>query len=295
MPSRSPHLALLGLTTLLLPAAADAATRQIFLWYPDGETPPASVRKICPSGTPPAFNCRSGPDVDACRREVQTQLDRWYADFDAVFTYDVPADGVYDTVVVASDGAWCSGDPRTESRSPLVTCNDSPGGSVAIFTCGQDAKRCATLIAKEQAHLVGLQHTGSTQDVMSSELSADHMGFEDAMNRTSSSGCPVQNSYRLMLERLGPWTGGPKPAPTPPAPRTEPPPNDAGPAEPDAAPAPDAAAEVLPPPGKDAEAAAPESDSGCGCRVGGLAAGNPGSSPWLALAIMSWFLRRRRR
>jgi hypothetical protein len=189
-----------------------AASRRVFVWFADGGPSPASVQEIC-FGSPPAFRCSFGT-FDSCRKQIQVFLDRWYADFDVVFTYAPPNDGApFDTIVVASEGAWCGADERTVSRSPLPACTAMARGAVAVFKC-DDAKLCATTMAKEHAHILGLQHTGSPTDVMHDLVGPDHDGFED---KDSLSGAPrcgrTQNSYRLMLERAGKWAGGPKPDP----------------------------------------------------------------------------------
>jgi MYXO-CTERM domain-containing protein len=297
-----------GMVALLLGLAAVAppahATRRILVWYADGGPPPASARKIC-FGTPPPFQCAFGLSVDDCRQQVQQLLDRWYGDFDAIFTHVPPTDsGPFDTVIVSSEGAWCGVDERTESRSPLPACTDMGSGSVAIFHC-PDAKKCATLIAKEQAHIVGLQHTNSETDVMDERARAAHDGFEDRDNPSTVPRCGrLQNSYRLMLERLGTWPGGPKPEPgVQPPPSIDagtPPPVDAAvdedaPVNPD--PQPDAldahddvSVPPFPPPDPGAPAKAPA--SGCSCAL----AATDATTPWLplgaVLAVALWRLRR---
>lgn len=206
------------------------AARRIFVWFADGGLPPRATPKSC--GTPPPFRCNQGPTVDDCRRPIQALLDRWYADFDVVFTYTPPAvdAGPVDTVIVASEGAWCGADARTASRSPLPTCADMGSGVVMIFHCGDDAKKCATLIAKEQGHLVGLQHTGSPTDVMNELAGIEHDGFEDRENLSAAPRCGSrQNSYQLMRTRLGAWPAGmPKPDPGVPPPPNLPGLGDAG-------------------------------------------------------------------
>jgi hypothetical protein len=164
------------------------------------------------AASPPRLQCPFSPSLPSCRAEVQTFLDRWYADFNVVFTYQRPAAGNYDTIIVTGDGAWCFVDPSAISFSPEPTCSDVGGGPVVLFKC-DSAKACASLVAKEQAHNVGLSHTLSPTDVMNGAATA-HDGFEDRDNAVSDGKCRVrQNSYRLMLERLGPWPGGPKPSP----------------------------------------------------------------------------------
>ncbi|HEY0712970.1 MAG TPA: hypothetical protein VGF45_09875 [Polyangia bacterium] len=189
------------------------ASRRVFLWFADGGVPPTAVGEICLGGRPPPFRCVAGP-VDTCRQEILGWLDRWYADADVLFTFAEPTEGPFDTVALTSDGAWCDADARTVSRSPLPLCTAVPRGSIAIFRCGEDAKACATLVAKEQAHLLGLQHTGSANDVMNEYGGTLHDGFEDRDNPLTSARCGrQQNSLRLLLERAGRWPGGPKPPP----------------------------------------------------------------------------------
>ncbi|HEY0709219.1 MAG TPA: hypothetical protein VGG33_20585 [Polyangia bacterium] len=204
--------AVVGLVCLAgVPSAQ--ASRRVFLWFADGGEPPASVREICLGGRPPAFRCVAGP-VETCRQAILAHLDRWYAAVDVVFSFAAPTEGLFDTVALTSDGAWCDADARTVSRSPLPLCTAVPKGSIAIFRCGDDAKACATLVAKEQAHLLGLQHSASATDVMNEVAGTLHDGFEDRDNTLTSAKCGrQQNSYRLLLERAGRWPGGPKPDP----------------------------------------------------------------------------------
>lgn len=309
VPLRSPPTTSLArallVVGLLLGAAGDTAAevaepRRVFLWFPDGGPLPPNTPKICGGNSPPAYSCTFAPTIAECRSEIQRWLDRWYADFNLVFTYQQPSSGPFDTIIVSHEGAWCFADPRTTSQSPLPTCMPVESGWVATFQCGADARRCASIIAQEQAHLVGLNHTPSTTDVMNDLFLPDHDGFEDADNPVSGTQCRrPQNSYRLMLERLGPWPGGAKPAPEQPGEI----PADGG-AEPDGLvvgpadafnedgmtelPEVDAAPDVPPWP---AEAPA-GSSSGCGCTLGGAAGTSPaGAASLLVLLAAALTLR----
>jgi hypothetical protein len=84
-----------------------------------------------------------------------------------------------------------------------------------IFKGGRDAKETAIAISQEQAHLVGLEHTATDADAMDATFCTSCDGFQDADNVVTGDWCdrPVQNSYRLMAERLGVWPGGNKPSP----------------------------------------------------------------------------------
>ena len=194
--------------------ARAAEPRQVFLWFADGGPVPASVPATCGGTPPPAYRCTFAPNLLECRAAIYDWLDRWYADFNVVFTYWPPRSGPFDTIVISHEGAWCFSDARTTSRSPLPTCMSVESGWVVVFQCGEDPRRCASIIAQEQAHLVGLAHTPSNTDIMNDAFLPDHDGFEDAENPVAGVQCRrPQNSYRLMLERLGPWPGGPKPRP----------------------------------------------------------------------------------
>ncbi len=76
-------------------AATRAARRRpkvIYLFYADGKTPcprPTSTRA---AGTPPKFDCTFGRRSLDCQRQIQAYLDRWYADFNVIFTLTRPTE-----------------------------------------------------------------------------------------------------------------------------------------------------------------------------------------------------------
>jgi hypothetical protein len=195
----------------LLSRQALAQTRVVYLWYADGG--PLPVNTTC-AAAPPAYRCDFAPTPEGCKREILRYLDAWYADLDLVFTHSKPP-GDYDTVVITTDGAWCGAGPQNLGRGQLgPQCQTLPTGYAIAYQCGTDAKRCATIIAQEQAHLVGLEHTVSEHDVMNVNFFTTHDGFEDAVNPVINPECQrEQNSYLKMKERLGPWVGGLKPGP----------------------------------------------------------------------------------
>jgi hypothetical protein len=196
--------------------AGRAPPEVIFIWYADGG--PAPTASACAGKIPPGYACSFGTDVDDCKRQVQSYLDRWYADLNVVFTYTRPASGRYYTVVVTSDGgAWCnpSYDQRVGGVAPISCEHVLDDGTCYAFQCGHDAKACATIIAQEQAHLVGLEHTSSHSDAMYVFVSALSDGFENTENPIANSVCNrlTQNSFQEMRQRLGEWPGGTKPDP----------------------------------------------------------------------------------
>jgi hypothetical protein len=193
--------------------ATGASPYVVYLAYADGNPLPKTDPNAC-SGTAPKFNCTFGSSLLDCQRQVQAYLDRWYADFNVIFTLTRPTSGAFYTEVVSSGGgAWCGVEARVAGVAPFL-CKDLDGGVAYTFLGGADAKQTATIIAQEQAHLVGLEHTSSNQDVMLATICTDCDGFEDAENSVTTDRCnrPTQNSYQMMLDRLGPWAGGPKPS-----------------------------------------------------------------------------------
>lgn len=201
--------------------AADAAPAVVYLWYADGG--PAPSESTCAGKTPPAYRCTFGASTDDCRRQVQQYLDRWYASLNVVFTYTKPARGPYFTEVITSEpGSWCnpSYDARVGGVSPIDCGQVLPNGTCYAFTCADDPRLCATIVAQEQAHLAGLEHTDSPADAMYVYVSTASEGFEDRDSNVVGSVCGAvtQNSYQLMLARMGAWPGGAKPDPYGPLP-----------------------------------------------------------------------------
>jgi hypothetical protein len=185
-----------------------------YLFYADGKDIPDTDVDAC-KGTPPKFNCTFAPTLAECQRQIQTYLDKWYADFNVIFTLTRPTSGKFYTEVVSSGGgAWCDVSSKTAGVSPFL-CKDLKGGVAYTFLGGQSAKQTAIIIAQEQAHLVGLEHTTSTRDIMYPSICTDcDEGFVNEELAVDGDRCdrPKQNSYQMMKDRLGAWPGGPKPS-----------------------------------------------------------------------------------
>jgi hypothetical protein len=179
--------------------------RVVHLWYADGRAPPTSDPLCADHAPPPAYACRFADSASACVAAVQDYLGRWYEDFDVHFTLVAPGDDVpHDTIIVTSKGDWCGYVPA--GLAP-VTCEPIEGGTAWAFSCGDSAEQCAAIIAQEHAHLLGLEHTRSSSDLMSNPLCTACTGFEDRENRVIGGQCrTLQNSYALMKQRLGPRT-----------------------------------------------------------------------------------------
>jgi hypothetical protein len=184
----------------------------LWLWYADGTSPLPEDGPYCTGIKPPAFKCNYGSTLDDCQRQVLAYLEAWYADFNILFTLTRPSSGDYYTLIITSQGAWCDQETAEGGVAPF-NCNDNPGMAAFAFQCGGSAHACATLIAHEHGHLVGLEHTASATDVMHETVLASSNGFDNQSSLTGQGYCvAAQNSYQQMLAALGPWTGGSKPS-----------------------------------------------------------------------------------
>ena len=185
----------------------------IYLVYADGTQLPQTSYDACTSAAP-KFNCTFAPTLEECERQIQTYLDRWYADFNVIFTLTRPASGSYYTEVVSSGGgAWCGVASTVAGVSPLV-CQPLNGGVSYTLDGGHSAHDTAVIIAHEQAHLVGLEHVSDTDEIMYPDVCQNCDGFLNTAAPVMTDRCnrQTQNSYQMMLTGLGAWGGGPKPS-----------------------------------------------------------------------------------
>jgi hypothetical protein len=193
------------------PAAGEP--KVFYLFYATGKDLPATDVNAC-AGTPPKFNCTFAPTLAECQRQVQTYLDKWYADMNIVFTLTRPTSGKFYTEVVSSGGgAWCNVASKVAGVAPFL-CKDIEGGVSYTFLGGTSAKQTAVIIAQEQAHLVGLEHVTSDSDIMYPSICSDCDGFQNKDLPIDGDRCDraTQNSYQMLKDRLGAWPGGPKPS-----------------------------------------------------------------------------------
>jgi len=200
------------------PVASDKggapAPKVIYLVYADGKTPlPATNYNAC-SGEAPKFQCSFGTTLLDCQQQVQAYLDRWYAEFNVIFTLTRPTSGSFYTEVVSSGGgAWCGVDSSVAGVAPFL-CQDLHGGVAYTLDGGATAHDTAVIIAQEQAHLLGLEHVSDNNDIMYPYICQGCDGFENQAVPVTGDRCDrqTQNSYQMMLAALGPWGGGPKPS-----------------------------------------------------------------------------------
>jgi len=190
------------------------APKVFYLFYATGKDLPSTDLDACQGTTPPKFNCTFAPTLAECQRQIQSYLDRWYADFNIIFTLTRPTSGAFYTEVVSSGGgAWCNVASKVAGVAPFL-CKDLAGGVSYTFLGGLSAKQTAVIIAQEQAHLVGLEHVASSTDIMYPSICSDCDGFVDKDLPIDGDRCDraTQNSYQMMKDRLGAWPGGPKPS-----------------------------------------------------------------------------------
>ena len=162
----------------------------------------------------PKFECSFAPTLVECQRQIQAYLDAWYADFNVIFTLTRPTSGKYYTEVVSSGGgAWCKVDDKVAGVAPFL-CKDLQGGVAYTFQGGRSARETAVIIAQEQAHLLGLEHTTNPHDIMFPTISTDTTASSTTTAAVTGDRCDraTQNSYQMMKKALGAWPGGPKPS-----------------------------------------------------------------------------------
>jgi hypothetical protein len=185
-----------------------------YLRYADGTEQHTQNYDAC-TGTVPKFECSFAPTLVECQRQIQAYLDEWYKDFNIVFTLTRPTSGSYYTEVVSSgDGRWCMASDKVAGVAPFL-CKDLAGGVAYTFKGGRSARETAVIIAQEQAHLVGLEHTTDPHDLMYPTICNNCAGFVKGDSGVTGDTCDreKQNSYEMMKKALGEWPGGPKPSP----------------------------------------------------------------------------------
>ena len=194
--------------------AGSVEPKVIYLLYADGKTSSPPTSGDACSGVVPAFNCTFGTSILDCEQQIQTLLDHWFADFNVIFTLSRPTGGSYDTAVVSSGGgAWCGVKDTTAGAAPRV-CAPVRTGVAFTLDGGSSAHDTAVVIAHEEGHLLGLEHVTDDNEIMFPFICAGCDGFENNTFTVSDDACtrPTQDSYRMMMQALGPWGGGPKPS-----------------------------------------------------------------------------------
>jgi hypothetical protein len=202
-----------GVTVEHALSSSGSQPKVIYLVYADGSQLPNTSYDACTAAAP-KFNCTFASTLLDCERQIQTYLDRWYADFNVIFTLTRPTSGNYYTEVVSSGGgAWCGVASTVAGVAPFL-CQDLHGGVAYTLDGGGSAHDTAVIIAQEQAHLLGLEHVSDNNDIMYPYICQNCDGFENQAVATTADRCDreTQNSYQMMLNALGPWSGGTKPS-----------------------------------------------------------------------------------
>jgi hypothetical protein len=222
-----------------MPASTASATARpagkpayVWLWYADGGAMPDFSEYCSEIRNPPTYQCNFGSsgtstNVADCQSQVQRYLDDWYKDFNVVFTLTRPPTGDYYVIAITSGWPACAQEAADRTGgvaaneggiAPFsMNCTDNVNQTAIAIQCGLNAHDCATIIAHEHAHLVGLVHTTGGEDVMHASVQDTSDGFLNESLSTVldwSNNCSTakQNSYRQMLDTLGPWPGGAKPS-----------------------------------------------------------------------------------
>lgn len=235
-PTKAAWLVLLGaaMSTSTASATGRPAGKPayVWLWYADGGSMPDFSEYCSEIRNPPVYKCNfvsspTGSNVADCQSEVQRYLDDWYKDFNVVFTLTRPPSGDYYIVVVTSGWPACAQEAADRTGgvaaneggiAPFnMNCVDNVNQTAIAIQCGLNAHDCATIIAHEHAHMVGLVHTTGGEDVMHASVQDTSDGFRNESLSTVldwSNNCSAakQNSYRQMLDAFGPWPGGSKPS-----------------------------------------------------------------------------------
>jgi hypothetical protein len=177
-------------------------------------------RTVMGSAAPfPAF-AWPGMTDEATRRQLidalATQVNDAFMPFNVVVTTMRPQAGAYTMVVVGGSPALFSMDARVAGVAYMDCDNRQASNVVFAFPAalGGSQQALFTTIAQEAAHAFGLQHSSDPNDLMYPRVDLDQRSFQDRETEVASPnlcGPKTQNSYRRLLELVGPWTGGAKP------------------------------------------------------------------------------------
>jgi hypothetical protein len=179
----------------------------------------AQNRTVMGSAAPfPAF-AWPGMNDQAARRDLVASLAQQVNDaflpFNLVVTTTRPESGPYTMVVVGGGPALFSMDAHVAGVAYMDCDNRQPDNVVFAFpdALGGSEQALLTTIAQEAAHAFGLQHSADPDDLMYPRVDLAQRTFQDRETSVASPnlcGPQTQNSYRRLLEVLGPWTGGDK-------------------------------------------------------------------------------------
>jgi hypothetical protein len=167
-------MTLAGASASAVAAPTAGKPAYLWLWYADGKSIPEDGPYCTGLGDPPAYKCNFGSDLRDCQEQVQAYLDAWYKDFNLVFSFTRPFGYEYNTVVITSGWPKCAteasdltgGIAGNEGGIAPGICAYATMQTAIAIACGISALDCATIIAHEHGHTVGLVHTTDPTDVM---------------------------------------------------------------------------------------------------------------------------------
>lgn len=149
-------------------------------------------------------------------REVATRVHRAFLPYNVLVTTRRPGAGRYTMVVVGGSPTVFGYDAKVAGLA-FMDCEDQQDANVVFAFPGPlrgSLPGLTVTIAQEAAHAFGLEHTSDPGDIMFPRVEATQTGFADRESDISGErlcGRETQNSHRLLLARLGPWTGDDKP------------------------------------------------------------------------------------
>jgi hypothetical protein len=148
-------------------------------------------------------------------KNIESCLRQRFATFDIDFTTERPAAGPYVMAVFGGTGAALGFGAEIKGTAPIdsVGCKTSPSAVAFVFSAqlGASPELHCEIAAQEIAHAFSADHVMLAEDAMSYVSAGTAKTFRDAAapcgefsERACVCGRPSQNSYQLLLERLGP-------------------------------------------------------------------------------------------
>lgn len=206
------------------PAVADAAARVVYLNFSDGTESLAqdasddatrNRSQLCAAERIGRWLGAEGCGTrESCQRAIVREIEALWAPFDIAFTTRRPTSGPYTMAIIAPASGSCGF--GVEGAAPVDCADRNPANVGFAFQCAGSVSACARLVSHEVAHTLGLSHSDRSCDVMSADAltaACAEAAFHDEEARIHGTTCgaQTQNSYRLLLDLLGPRPERPHP------------------------------------------------------------------------------------